>query len=244
MARIRTIKPDFWKHEDISELSPECCLLAIGILNYADDEGYFNANPKLIEAELFPLRKLKTKLEDLLLELANIGYIQLATSSSGKAYGKVVNFDSHQKVNRPYPSKIKGLAQFTECSVNVHGTLSECSLLEKEKEKEKEKELVDIYVNKTNKKIIKVDSARKNKIRAFLKSYTIEQWSEGMAKVVKSEFLQSEWTAWDIDWLMTDKNFQKLMQGNYDKKQSTPLLAKKQRSIQDLTPAEKEHYGY
>ncbi|GAB0505006.1 hypothetical protein KU15F69_18860 [Escherichia coli] len=57
MARIRTIKPEFWTDEDMAELSEPACLLAIGLLNYADDEGYFNANPKLIKAAVFPIRE-------------------------------------------------------------------------------------------------------------------------------------------------------------------------------------------
>lgn len=57
MARIRTIKPTFWTDEDMAEISESACLLAIGLLNYADDEGYFNANPKLIKAAVFPIRE-------------------------------------------------------------------------------------------------------------------------------------------------------------------------------------------
>lgn len=57
MARIRTIKPEFWTDEDMAEVSEPACLLAIGLLNYADDEGYFNANPKLIKAAVFPIRE-------------------------------------------------------------------------------------------------------------------------------------------------------------------------------------------
>ena len=57
MARIRTIKPEFWTDEDLSEVSEAACLLAIGLLNYADDEGYFNANPKLVKAAVFPIRE-------------------------------------------------------------------------------------------------------------------------------------------------------------------------------------------
>ena len=52
MARIRTVKPDFWKDEELSAASPEAALLAIGLLNHSDDEGFFKANPKLIEAEI------------------------------------------------------------------------------------------------------------------------------------------------------------------------------------------------
>ncbi len=40
MARIRTIKPTFWTDEDMADISEAACLLAIGLLNYADDEGY------------------------------------------------------------------------------------------------------------------------------------------------------------------------------------------------------------
>ena len=55
MARIRTIKPEFWRHEDLSALPADTHMLAAALLNYADDEGYFNANPKLVEAECFPV---------------------------------------------------------------------------------------------------------------------------------------------------------------------------------------------
>ena len=36
MARIRTIKPEFWTDEDMAEVSEPACLLAIGLLNYAE----------------------------------------------------------------------------------------------------------------------------------------------------------------------------------------------------------------
>ena len=41
MARIRTIKPDFWKHEDLSALPEITHMLAAALLNHADDEGFF-----------------------------------------------------------------------------------------------------------------------------------------------------------------------------------------------------------
>ena len=87
MARIRTIKPDFWRDEDLSLVSAEAALLAIGILNVADDEGYFKANPKLIEADVFPLRELYGSTTSLLKELSNIGYIKLFTATDGKKNG-------------------------------------------------------------------------------------------------------------------------------------------------------------
>lgn len=129
-GRIRTIKPGFWKHEDLSELPPEVHMLAAALLNYADDEGYFNANSKLVAAECCPLREDSVGTREALGMLSEIGYIRLFTGSDGKAYGHIVTFTDHQKINRASDSKIKSLETFTERSVNPHGAISDGSLPE------------------------------------------------------------------------------------------------------------------
>lgn len=132
MARIRTIKPDFWKDEDLSELPEITHLFAAALLNYADDEGYFNANPKLIKAELFPLREPSLSIHGMLNELSNMGYLTLFSDGSGKFYGLINNFTKHQKINRPTVSKLSSITEtcavVTELSVNAHGKLTESSL--------------------------------------------------------------------------------------------------------------------
>lgn len=129
-GRIRTIKPSFWKHEDLSELPAEVHMLAAALLNYADDEGYFNANPKLVAAECCPLREDSVSPHDALTMLSDIGYIRLFNGTDGKLYGHVVTFLDHQKINRPSPSKIKCLDSGDEPSLRIHGKLSEASLPE------------------------------------------------------------------------------------------------------------------
>ena len=124
MARIRTVKPDFWKHEELSELPEVVHMFAAALLNYSDDEGFFNANPKLIKAELFPLREPSMNVHGMLSELSKIGYIKLYKGVDGKTYGHVVNFLEHQKVNRPQASKYKGLIEFTEQSLIDHEQLT------------------------------------------------------------------------------------------------------------------------
>jgi len=109
MARIRTIKPEFWRDEDLSRISAEAALLAIGLLNHADDEGFFSANTKLIEADVFPLRELSGSVTGMVEELRSIGYIKVFSGSDGKRYGQVVNFEKHQVINKKSPSKIKDL---------------------------------------------------------------------------------------------------------------------------------------
>lgn len=114
MARIRTIKPEFWRDEDLSIISAEAALLAIGLLNHADDEGYFNANTRLIESDVFPLRELSGTTTGLMDELHRIGYLTIFHGTDGKRYGHIVNFDKHQVINKKNPSKIKGLLDVQE----------------------------------------------------------------------------------------------------------------------------------
>ena len=109
MARIRTVKPEFWKHEALSELPEATHMLAAALLNYADDFGYFNANPKLIQAECSPLREPSVSIHESLVSLQAIGYIALGTAD-GKRYGRVINFETHQRVAHPSKSKIQALS--------------------------------------------------------------------------------------------------------------------------------------
>ncbi|QWA09553.1 primosomal protein [Sodalis ligni] len=109
MARIRTIKPEFWTDEDLAEASECACLLAIGLLNYADDEGYFNANPKLIKAAVFPLREPSVPITVMIRELSNHGYLSMFSAPDGKHFGLIKNFTKHQVVNKGKESKIKEL---------------------------------------------------------------------------------------------------------------------------------------
>jgi hypothetical protein len=144
MARIRTIKPEFWTDEDLSSVSAETALLAIALLNYADDDGYFKAHPGLVRAGCMPLRDTSLKVSDMLGSLTEISYIRLGTGSDGKRYGQIINFAKHQVVNRHTKSKIGSLSitwdLLTEDSLSTHNTVTDDSHLEVEMEREMEVE--------------------------------------------------------------------------------------------------------
>lgn len=127
MARIRTIKPSFWTDEHLSELPIEAHLLAAALLNHADDEGYFNANPKLVKAACCPLREDSVSVHECLIRLEEVGYIRLGSGADGKSYGQIANFNEHQRINRPTESKIKELVDFTESSVRAQCALNDDS---------------------------------------------------------------------------------------------------------------------
>jgi hypothetical protein len=125
MARIRTIKPEFWRHEALSELPEATHLLAAALLNYADDEGFFNANPKLVQAECCPLREPSIPIAKSIGQLAAIGYIALGRAEDGRIFGRVVGFEAHQKINKKTPSKISKIAIVWEDYGRTTGGLRE-----------------------------------------------------------------------------------------------------------------------
>lgn len=104
MARIRSIKPEFWKSEAIARHDFFTRLVFIGLWSYVDDNGVGIDNHRLIAAELFPLEddfaEVSRNLRESLARLADAGRI-LRYAVDGKAYLAVVNWSEHQKIDRP-----------------------------------------------------------------------------------------------------------------------------------------------
>lgn len=124
--RIRTIKPEFWGHPVLSRLDDSARLLAIGLLNVADDEGYFLAAPGLIRSAIWPLDEDSTKARRTLDHLSISGYVELREHATHGEIGFVTNFTKHQRVDRPSPSRLKTYFD----SANARRILDERSLLD------------------------------------------------------------------------------------------------------------------
>jgi hypothetical protein len=105
VPRIRTIKPEFWQNEDLASLTHHARLLAIALLNYADDEGCFLANAALVRAACFPFEEDSKNVLGSLQELSKIGYVELR-ECSGKTIGRVVKFLDHQRIDKAQKSKL------------------------------------------------------------------------------------------------------------------------------------------
>lgn len=114
--RIRTIKPEFWTNEPLSRLPYSTRLLAIALLNYADDEGYFLANPKLVAAACFPFEEDSTIIRRALDELSIAGYLRFAENEEKVLIGHIVKFSVHQRVDRANKSKLKENLNFDDNS--------------------------------------------------------------------------------------------------------------------------------
>lgn len=128
--RIRTIKPEFWRHPVMGRLSNETKLVAICLLSIADDEGYFRADPALIRSDAFPFNEGSVNIHGALTELSNVGWIVVRKHPEQGQIGLVVKFQKHQKINRPTASRLRAYYEFSEPSLSPHGALMEPSLPE------------------------------------------------------------------------------------------------------------------
>jgi hypothetical protein len=129
--RIRTIKPEFWQHPVMSRLPYDTRILALGLLNLADDEGYFSADTDYIRGAVL-FREDSSNVRRMLDELSRSGWITLCGTPE-RPIGQVVNFRKHQRVDRPQPSRLKQYA-LDESSTNDRRALDDESTQEQGKE--------------------------------------------------------------------------------------------------------------
>lgn len=123
MARIRTIKPEFWTDEKITECSVSARLLFIGMWNFADDAGNLERSAKQIKARVFPIDNIDC--EPLIRELIEHGLL-IEYSVSEKIFLHIPKFTKHQIINRPS----KPVCPDYDEALITHGTLTEYSLQE------------------------------------------------------------------------------------------------------------------
>jgi hypothetical protein len=93
MARIRTIKPEFFTSEDIVSLSPYARLLYIALWCEADRDGRMSWRPATFKLRYFPGDKMD--ISSYCGELTRRGLVVLY--GNGHAY--IPSFSSHQHVN-------------------------------------------------------------------------------------------------------------------------------------------------
>ena len=99
MARIRSLKPEFWSDEKLGPLRPIDRLVFLGLVSNADDAGRLIDNVKMIDAVVFPLTSDTSKKS--LDTLARLSRVIRYKDASGQSYIQVRNWDRHQKVDHP-----------------------------------------------------------------------------------------------------------------------------------------------
>ena len=142
MARIRTIKPEFWEDEKMASLPFGCRLLFIGMWNQADDQGVVRANPKILKAKIFPYdENLRTSEIARWLDTLQASRMLIPVSYQNESYYLIRTFKTHQIIDKRYtrfivPQEVinKTLSSHSDHIVNT--------LQEEERETEEEKEIL------------------------------------------------------------------------------------------------------
>lgn len=238
MARIRTIKPQFFSSHDVAKLSFRERITWIGLWTHVDDEGRCQDDGRIIKGAIFPLEDTVTwqDVDSDISQLADVGLIT-RYEVSGSKYLLITNWKKHQKINRPTKSFIPAPSEtLTEDSLRTHGVITEDSRWEKEKEKEKEGE--------TPTRIPE----------SFLLTPELREWASkntpGMDLETKHKKFVSHYqsatgdSAIKLDW---NRAWQTWMLGDFDKQQ-----ASKPQPIPFRTPADtrmedlfcKDHTGW
>ena len=128
--RIRSIKPEYWRSDDIDALDIPDRLLFIGLWSYVDDSGVGLDRPPSITADLFAgdlsrePHETSVRVQGGLNRLNRAGLI-VRFEVAGRDYVKITNWDLHQKINRPTPSRYP---QPTSDDAKIHSPLTESSV--------------------------------------------------------------------------------------------------------------------
>lgn len=96
MARIRTIKPEFFTSEDVVSLTPLARLFYVSLWCEADREGLLAWKPRTLKMRYFPADNCD--IEAMAQELIQSGMIELY-ESDGNQYAVIPSFVKHQVIN-------------------------------------------------------------------------------------------------------------------------------------------------
>lgn len=125
MARIRTIKPDFFRHEGLQDLERDnpgsyVMLAFAGLWTLCDKAGRFEWKPRTIKLDVLPF--LDFDMGTTLTLLERFSYVR-RYEVDGKLYGVIPSFEEHQRINgkeaqepAKYPEPVEFIEPQTEGS--------------------------------------------------------------------------------------------------------------------------------
>ena len=123
MARIRTIKPEFFTSDDIVSMTPLARLFYVSLWCEADREGRLEWKPRTLKLRYLPGDNCN--IEELANELIEGGLIVLY-EVDGKEYAEILSFKKHQVINNresesKIPSRVTHASPTRESGVLAEG---------------------------------------------------------------------------------------------------------------------------
>jgi hypothetical protein len=107
MARIRTIKPQHVNDKELATISLQAHLFWILSWCFSDDDGVIENDPILLKSQIFP-RRQDIRVEQIsqwIDQLVKARFV-IPFTHNGDGYLLHRTFGTHQKIDRPQPSKI------------------------------------------------------------------------------------------------------------------------------------------
>ena len=239
----RVIKETIKTSKNVNALSDFQFRVWIHLILSADDYGRGNADPELVKNLAFPRRKgiTEKQLFDALHVLANMGMVSLY-EVDGEPYYYFPKWSEHQRVRQkvskfPAPEdadKLRRVAadcgelpqiaadggevrpeyRIQNTEYGIQNTEYRSAVLEKWN---------SIAVNP----IRSLNGSRETHLKERIRENGLETVLEAIDHISKSDFLQGKnsrgWTI-TFDWFVNPTNFQKVLEGNYDRKGETKKI--------------------
>jgi hypothetical protein len=256
MARIRYLKPDFFRDENISELSFEARILYQGLWCYADREGRLRYSPKRIKADIFPYDKIN--IEKLLDQLAapkreNGAPFILIYEVDNQKYIQVIKFKEHQKIHikepeSTMPAPTQHPPSTEQAPTQNPGTLMGMGMgMGKELYPSFEKDVFEKWNSFHQKfpslpKVQEITGTRREHLKARFEKESFRDFQKILEAIEKQPFLihgnpqskeHKDWKV-DFDWIIkNDTNYIKVLELKYLNKKVEKSNAEMLKEMQD-----------
>ena len=130
MARIRTIKPEFFTSAQVMECSPIARLMFIGLWNFCDDGGRMPCSVKRIKAQIFPSDDIdSSNVRRMLDELSSNGLVEFYTIDAIE-YLQVTGWARHQRIDKPSYQHPDRTGKIPEWGTHIRRTFDDRSTQE------------------------------------------------------------------------------------------------------------------
>ena len=228
MARIRSIKPEFFIHEELSKLSPLIRLAFQGLWCQADKAGRLEDRPVRLKVQILPYDDVD--FEAVLDALVGAKFVQRYVGPDGRVYLQIRSFLKHQRPRPDEPeSQIPAPQRVTETVTGPSLCSDGCVTWEqvgkegKGREGKEERkgstlprssaqEVVDLWnqlVTSPIPKVTKLTPDRRTRIEARLRTFpTLAEWQTAITWVNGQPWCRASgqgthpgWTA-TLDWLV------------------------------------------
>lgn len=114
MARIRTVKPEFWSDEKIVQLPFHARLVFIGLWNFADDDGRLRDEPDRLRMQIMPSDNIDMEMALDVLFAASL--VEKWIAPDGSRVLQIPGFARHQVISHKSKSRLQ-LDQYKKAAV-------------------------------------------------------------------------------------------------------------------------------